>query len=158
MPKQFLSRYHIDMKRRSLKNIFVNSPMQNRIGLSIVAVNVCVAGIALLFLLRQVSNLRSVLESIPNLPQDSAELLAQALAGVVVTPFIMLIASAAVNYIAGVVLSHRFAGPTKIIIDYIDSLIAGNTSKPRKLRPNDELKDVVKKLEELSEHLKRSSN
>lgn len=143
--------------RRKLKNLFIDKGMQRRLGANIVAVNFCVAGVGTYILMGYVTDLRKALELIPSYSQAISEPLALSLVGIVSTSIITVVATAAVNYLAGIFLAHRFAGPTHIINESLDQMIAGNPMPKRELRPNDELKDVWAKLQQLDRKIQNET-
>ena len=144
--------------RRKLKNLFIDKGMQRRLGANIVAINFCVAGIGAYILMGYVTDLREALELIPSYSNDINEPLATALIGIVSTAIITIVAAAAVNYLAGIFLAHRFAGPTHIINESLDDMIAGKPMPKRELRPNDELKDIWAKLQQLDKKIRNETS
>ena len=143
--------------RRKLRNLFIDKGMQRRLGMNIVAINFCVAGIGTYILMGYVTELREALELIPSYNDPVVEPLITALIGIVTTAILTIVMSAAVNHLAGIFLAHRFAGPTKIIVDSLDDMIQGKPMPDRELRPNDELKEVWAKMRELDKKLQNET-
>ena len=145
------------MGRRRFRNLFIDKGMQRRLGMNIVAINFCVAGIGTYLLMGYVTELREALEMLPSYDDVYSEAMATALIGVVTTAIITIVMSAAVNYLAGIFLAHRFAGPTKLIVDSLDEMIQGKPMPTRELRPNDELKEIWSKLQELDKKIQNET-
>ncbi len=64
------------------------------------------------------------------------------------------VAFAIISFIFALMVSHRIAGPMLAINAYIDELKKGNYQYGRKLRPNDELTQIMDNLHELNSVLK----
>ncbi len=141
---------------RSLKNIVVDSGLQRRMTVYFVAINFFVACVGLFIILREIRQLEVVLKNTPELTYRGHEQLASAIIAIVATSLISIVLTVAINFIASLYLSHRFAGPMKVINQFIDQMISGRFSERRQLRPNDELKPIMAKLHELAEKLEKS--
>ena len=61
------------------------------------------------------------------------------------------------SFVFALVISHRIAGPVVAIKAFIDELKKGNYDYPRRLRPRDELVDVMDALHELAPILKEKT-
>jgi signal transduction histidine kinase len=81
---------------------------------------------------------------------------ARSLIGLISTSIIMVLVTIVMNFLCGIYLTHRFAGPMKVINEYIEDLIAGKYGSRHELRPTDELKPIMNKLKELSQKLQGS--
>ena len=142
--------------RRKLKNLFVDKSMQNRLGLNILAINFIVAGTGFFIIVDFVTDLQNALTEIPTIDNQSFEMIAVALTGIVTTALVTVILNTAVNYLAGVYFAHRFAGPSKIIISTLDEMIRGEAPSRKDLRPTDEMQEIMMKLQELHNKYQKS--
>jgi len=59
-------------------------------------------------------------------------------------------------FLWGLMLSHRFAGPLKRVEDDLDKILEGDYSVRFKVRENDDMKNIINKLNRLLERLKGS--
>jgi len=59
-------------------------------------------------------------------------------------------------FLWGIMLSHRFAGPLKRVEDDLDKILEGDYSVRFKVRENDDMKNIINKLNRLLERLKGS--
>jgi hypothetical protein len=132
--------------------------LQGRMIVNLVALNFCTGGLGLFIVMREVHHLRNLLEEIPSLSYKGHEELANALIAIVSTALICIVVNVVIIFISGLYLSHRYAGPMKVINDYIDRLKVGDFSDSRDLRPNDELKPIMAKLRELADLLAKKAS
>ena len=143
-------------KRRSYKNRIVDKGLQRRLSFYFMGINFCVSGAALIVLINYVRRVQLALADVPELNPQSNDELVKGLIGLISTSVILVVVTIAVNFMCGLYLAHRFAGPMKVITDYIDELIAGSFGSKRELRPNDELMPIMEKLKTLSSKLKEN--
>lgn len=143
--------------RRSFKNLIVDRGLQSRLSLNFVAVNFCVSGVGLFLIIEQVGHVRRALENVPGLMLEGHEDLANSLVHLLTTCFGLIIATILINFIFGLYLAHRFAGPMQVITKTIDELIEGRFSERRELRPGDELKPIMEKLSILAAQLNKGA-
>ena len=68
-----------------------------------------------------------------------------------------LVAIIALSLILALIYSHRISGPTVSILRYISRLAEGNYTEPLKIRPEDQLVELVDDLNELAQKLRTNS-
>jgi hypothetical protein len=136
--------------QRSIKNLIQDKKSQVAWGSRFFVGALVVQGLFLILIVWQMYGMLAVIEGSPLKGAMTEKMM-----NLFWSVGILFAVSVAGAFFYGLVLSHRVAGPVKVINDYIDQLIAGQTPAKRSLRPNDELKSTLAKLEELSAKLAR---
>ncbi|MFT5284155.1 MAG: signal transduction histidine kinase [Planctomycetota bacterium] len=133
--------------RRTRK--LINSPLQLKLSLWIVGVATLVMMIQFVFMAMAVSKIG------PLLPNDS-QVFFESFFEVMVRSFLASLAVAlSVTFVAGVLLTHRIAGPLYRFTSFLNAVNRGDQPDECAVRKNDELKNFRELLNVTTEPLRR---
>ena len=142
--------------KREVKNFFINKSFQTRFTYYFVALSIALLGLMMVFMNAHINELRVLLANVSGLPMVSQLALEDALSQLYTTAFAFLVLALVGAIAYGIVISHRIAGPMYAILKYIENIRAGKY-EGRKLRPYDELTQIMDALHELADDLKKKS-
>lgn len=142
-------------QKRELKNFIINKPLQGRLTFYFTALSLALLGLLIALMNSKVTDIRIVLANASGLHMADQLQVEGLLTQLISTTLIFLLVSIAVTVIFSFVITHRIAGPMKVIVDTIDGMRAGKYEVRRTLRPYDELAPIMDSLKNLAEDLRK---
>lgn len=141
-------------KQRKLKNLLVTPRFQLKLSLYYVVTGVLFFGIVMGIAWHKLAQVRQLMNDNPtmsyHIQSQVNDLMFQVIEFTLAGFVVYIIAST----LFALIMSHRIAGPVVAITAYIEQLKQGNYDDQRKLRPNDELNEIMDALQELAPILK----
>ena len=142
--------------KRSWRNYLLSPQFQLKFSAYFIVSVLAAVGIMVALIFTRLQKLRDVILQYYGEDTVLQSRLDQVTFEITLIAFSILIGFSAIAFFYSLILTHRIAGPTLVICRFINDLKNGNYRGNRQLRQYDELKPIIKELNELADTLKSS--
>ena len=143
--------------KRQIKNLLIAPRFQLRLCLYYAISGVVFLGVVVAFALQSLLEVQSLMNANPVMDFQIQSRVNELMFQTVQFSLFGFVAYIAFTSVFALIISHRIAGPVVAIVAFIEQLKLGNYRVERKLRPHDELQEVMSGLHDLASTLRSNS-
>ena len=139
---------------RSIRNLFVQPTLQLRWSTYYVVVGSLILFAVAAFVLRINADVQILMNENPLMDLQTQSQINEMMRQCVEIAMLVFLLFVILSFIFALMMSHRIAGPQEAIKAYLSALAEGNYDYERRLRPTDELTEIMNAVEGLKFALK----